>query len=160
MTKSATPPRSIAPLAAVHPMSMGSAPGTAPASVATYERVFSGVYTPWYMRPLAAVRRAGSRPTVTARYTSPDRRSAAPKASASIGLTLPVGMGRPRVRCMTASGSRSTNWLRVSAPAVASPTPAIVLIAVASGSSPRAETKALTPAVIITYPAMPGFVSS
>jgi hypothetical protein len=33
--------------------------------VATYERLLSGVYTPWYMSPLAAVRSAGRDPIVS-----------------------------------------------------------------------------------------------
>ena len=42
----ASPPTSIRPVAAVHPISAGSAPGIAPIQVAQCERCFIGVYTP------------------------------------------------------------------------------------------------------------------
>jgi hypothetical protein len=43
IAKSAQPPASIAPRPAVHPISGGSAPGTAPTSVEIAERRFNGV---------------------------------------------------------------------------------------------------------------------
>jgi hypothetical protein len=61
---------------------------------------------------------------------------------------------------MTASASRSTYWFRASAPPVAIPVPSIVWIARARLRSPPDATTALAPAVIVTYPAMPGLVSS
>ena len=61
---------------------------------------------------------------------------------------------------MMASASRSTYWFSASAPAVAMPVPRMVRIATPRSSCPPEPTKAATPAVIITYPAMPGLVSS
>ena len=63
----------------------------------------------YYMSPLAAVSKAGSAPTARASQTSPPMRSTVPNASAAMGLTRPVGRGRPRVRTMRASTSRSTH---------------------------------------------------
>ena len=44
MAKSTKPPASIWPVTAVHPISGGSAPGTAPTSMAAEVRALSGVY--------------------------------------------------------------------------------------------------------------------
>jgi len=90
----------------------------------------------------------------------PPTKSPSPKARAAPGRIRPDGMGRPRVRFMTASTSRSTHWFSARAPAVASPVPTMVWMASPSSSRPREATKAVTPAVIMTYPAIPGLVSS
>ncbi len=55
------------PEAALHPMSAGIAPGTAPANVAVWERDLRGVYTRLYAAAEPIVRTAGSAPTVAQR---------------------------------------------------------------------------------------------
>ena len=58
--------------------------------------------------------------------TNPATDSAAPKASAPLAESRPEGSGRPEVRRMWRSASRSYHWFRAAVPEAMSPVPTMV----------------------------------
>src|SRR5439155_15348554 len=107
---------STSPRAAVQPINGGIAPGKAPTAVEREVRVFNGVYKKRY--PLITVKPSTAVSTFTdkARYNSAPVVSATPNHNASNGNNLPEGSGRPSVRRIRPSRSRSINWLSVAMP--------------------------------------------
>ena len=85
---------------------------------------------------------------------------ASPKVIACDGSSAPVGSGRPRVRCISASMSRSRYWLIVFAPPAASiPPMSVATISQVEGQPPFARTIAGT-VVTSSSQMMRGFVSA
>ena len=95
---------------------MGRAPGTAPMSVEIDVRFLSGVYKKTYETNVAAARPAVIALTNAAMYNTPPTPVSHANVLAADTLSRPAGTGRPRVRTISASASRSLTWLSALVP--------------------------------------------
>src|SRR5438552_685402 len=92
IVKRVAPPSATLPCDAVHPMSTGSAPGTAPTRVDSGVRRFIGVYTIRYTRIVASARPAASQLARAASRSSPASESATVRLKAD---TLNAELAEP-----------------------------------------------------------------
>src|SRR5215831_2708236 len=106
----------IFPVAAAQPIKGGIAPGNAPTTVDSEDRVLSGVYPKRYAASVTIPSAAVSQLMRTARVASPATERTMPKIKARADDILPAGSGLHRVRNISPSRSRSMYWFRVPIP--------------------------------------------
>ena len=136
------------PRAAAHPMSGGSAPGTAPTIVERDVTRFNGVYTKAYERSVARATPAASR-EVAASMNRPSAARPIASATASGTAIRPSATGRWRVRFISRSMSRSEIWFSAAAPPATNAVPRQVLSS-STGSVAPCDPSQNPPAVVAT----------
>src|SRR5262245_34786849 len=159
MPKSTRAGRVRVPSAAAQPMTGGRAPGMAPTSVDSDVRRLSGVYASTYVPRVSVAIPAERRLTNDASSTTPAVASRAANQAPSAEPRRPLATGRPRVRPMRASVSRSQTWLNAAAPPATSAVPMRVWTRVAR-STPSGEARYRPASVVISTNTLSrGFVS-